>query len=136
MLLLRKIDCYGQLILAVLFVLAVPLLFAGSFLTGLFLMGCWQIISAIFNTYTFTQTGFEKRILLYWAFCAADLVLFYFSYWTQLFTNTVIAEVFFWVSIAGAVVIAAYYWRIYFKFIEFISLRNELDGLTKSKHRS
>ena len=136
MLLLRKIDCYGQLVLTVLLVLTAPMLSIGIFFTGLVLIGCWQIISAICNTYSFTQTGFEKRILFYWVFCVADLVLFYFSYGIQVFANSFAVYVFAWAPIAGAAVIAAYYWRMYYKFIEFIALRNELDGLTKSKHRS
>ena len=134
MLLLRKIDCYGQFVLGILIIIMIPILFNGSFFIGLLLIGCWQIISAIFNTYSFLQTGFEKRILFYWAFFVTDLALFYFTYWIHIFTASVAAEVFFWITVGGAIALGAYYWRIYFKFIEFISLRNELAGLIKSKH--
>ena len=134
MLLLRKIDCYGQLMLAVLIILIMPLLFNGNFFIGLLFMAGWQIISAIFNTYSFLQTRFEKRILLYWAFCVAELALIYFTYRIQLFTTSITAEICFWITAGGALATGSYYWSIYFKFIEFISLRNELDGLTKSKH--
>ena len=134
MFLLRKIDCYGQLTLAILSIVIMPLLFNGSFFTGLLFMGCWQIISAAFNTYGFLHTHFEKRILFFWAFGVADLALLYFTYWIQLFTTSLTAEIFFWITVGGAIAIGVYYLAIYFKFIEFIFLRNELDGLTKSKH--
>lgn len=132
MLLLRKIDCYGQLILTPLIII-ISLSFRDSWLIVLFLMGSWQLISAIFNTCSFLQTVFEKRILIYWIFCIAELVFFYLTYWTQLLTSPT-PEVSFWITIGGAIAIDIYYLTIYFKFIEFIFLRDELDGLTKSKH--
>ena len=135
MLLLRKIDCYGQLAFAgVMIVSWFVLLNAGGFVVGLFFLGCWQVLSAIFNTHSFTQCGFTRRILLYWILCLTDLVMAYLSYWLELHTGHVVAGILFFTSVIVAFAIAGYYWWIYYKLIGFIFLRNELDGLTKSKH--
>lgn len=130
---LRKIDCYGQLILSSLSILSLPFLYGGGFLVGLFILGCWQLISAFLNTYSFIHKGYRDQILLYWIFCVADLALLFFPVWiNELFDpdNNLI----FWIALAGAVIIACYYWIIYSKLIGFISLKNELGGLLKSKN--
>ena len=131
---LRKIDCYGQLILVSCMLLSIPFLYVFGVGVGLILLGCWQIISALLNTYNFIDTGYKKPILLYWIFCIADLgsiaVLLLIE--SKLTTHAV--AVISWITIGAAVFIAGYYLRIYYRLIEHISLRNELDGLTKSKH--
>lgn len=134
MLLLRKIDCYGQLLLISCTLLSIPFFYFLGTGAGLLLLGCWQLISAILNTYSFIHAGFEKRIFTYWMLCISGLVLLFFSYWIQLFSGNIYLQILFWISIISAVPIAIYYWKIYFRLIEFISLRDELDGLTKSKH--
>ncbi len=132
---LRKIDCYGQLILGVLTIISVLILFGGGLLIGLFLIGCWQVISAVFNTNSFIRAGFKKRIFHYWAFWIANLVLLFLSYSpVALISNKIATEVLSGITLLGAIAIAVYYWKIYFKLINLISLRDELDGLTKSKH--
>ena len=131
---LRKIDCYGQLILAILMVLSVPTFLLPLFLAGLFIMGFWQLISAISNTYAFIYSGYKKQILLYWKLCIADFALLFSFRQVDKIYNPEHAQVTFWIAIAGAVAIAVYYWKIYFKLIEHIALRNELQGLIKSKH--
>jgi hypothetical protein len=100
----------------------------------LFLLGCWQLISALANTPAFIHTGYKKRILLYWTFCIADLSLItlFFLFEKDLSEN--LLKIVFWIAIGAAVFIAGYYLRIYYRLIELLSLRNELDGLTKSKH--
>ena len=134
MLLIRKIDSYSQLILATCMLLSIPLLYFFGFALGLFILGCWQLISALLNTYCFVDTGYKKPILIYWAFCISDLGLFFVAF---LFENTLYSDyaiAIFWIAIGVAVFIAGYYLRIYYRLINFLSLRNELDGLTKSKH--
>src|SRR6187397_211009 len=130
----RRIDYYGQLILGSLMLLSVPLLLFYGFLAGLFILGCWQLISAVLNTKAFIHTGHNKQIGIYWSCCIADLtILFLFWYFEKTFKidNT---QVFFWVAISGALFIAIYYLKIYNNLLQFFSLRDELDGLTKSKH--
>ena len=134
MLLIKKIDCYGQLILVSCSLLSIPIFYFLGLGIGLFLLGCWQLISALGNTPGFIHTGYKKQILLYWTFCIVDLsliaVLFLFEY----DLNETLLMTIFWIAIGAAVFIAGYYLRIYYRLIEFLSLRNELDGLTKSKH--
>ena len=134
MLLIRKIDYYGQLILVTCMLLSIPFFYFIGVGIGLFLLGCWQLISALANTPAFIHTGYKKPILLYWTFCIANLSLFTFLF---LFENDLTKDlimVIFWIAIGAAVFIASYYLRIYYRLIELLSLRNELDGLTKSKH--
>lgn len=135
MLLLRKIDCYGQLLLASCMVLSCFVFLSGGiFLVGLFFFGSWQVLSAILNTYSFAQYGFTRRIFRYWTYCLADLALFFFSSWLTSTVTHLFAEMIFVTSLIGALGVAGYYWWIYYKLIGFVFLRNELDGLTKSKH--
>ena len=131
--LLRKIDCYGQLVFASL-ALSIPFLFGDLFLAGLLLLGCWQLLSAIANTHSFIKSGLTKRIYRYWTFCIVDLIMLFMLIGIGISADEVTAGVLFFITLVSSVAIAAYYWWIYFKFIQFLSLRNELDGLTKSKH--
>jgi hypothetical protein len=131
---LRKIDYYGQLILAALMLLSVPLLLYYGFLAGLFIMGCWQLISAAFNTNAFLHSVYRRHIWSYWKLCLADLILLFLCWLSGETFNPGFMQVIFWLVITGGAAIAVYYLKIYNDLIQFISLRNELDGLTKSKH--
>lgn len=135
MLLLRKIDWYGQLLLASCMVLSCFVLSSGGvFLVGLLFLGSWQLLSAILNTYSFAQYGFTRRIFRYWTCCLTDLVSFFFSSWLTSTSTHLLAKMIFVTSLTGALAVAGYYWWIYYKLMGFLFLRNELDGLTKSKH--
>ena len=135
MLHVRKIDLYGQLIVGILAIFSVPILSGVSLLLGLFLIGCWQVISAVFNTNSFVRAGFKKRIFHYWTFCIVDLILLFLCYSPfTLDRNNIIIEALSGITLLGAIAISVYYWKIYFRLINLISLRDELDGLTKSKH--
>ena len=130
----RRIDYYGQLILGSLMLLSVSVLLFYGFLAGLFILGCWQLLSAVFNTKAFIHTGHSKQIGRYWSYCIADLVMLVLAWY---FGGTLKADsmqVFYAIALSGAAFIAIYYLRIYNDLIRFISLRDELDGLTKSKH--
>ena len=134
MLRIRKIDYYGQLILVTCMLLSVPFLYFFGVRIGLFLLACWQLISALANTPGFIHTGYKKQILFYWTFSIADLSLIALL---LLFENNLAENlilVIFWVTEGTAVLIAGYYLKIYYRLIDLLSLRNELDGLTKSKH--
>ena len=130
----RKIDYYGQLILGSLILLSVPLLLFYGFLAGLLILGCWQLLSAVFNTKAFVHTGHSKQIWSYWSCCIADLAIFFLSWYFEKTLNTGSVQVFYWIALPGAVLIAIYYLKLYKNLIQFFSLRDELDGLTKSKH--
>lgn len=134
MLRIRKIDCYGQLILLSCMLLSMPFLSFVGIGIGMILLGCWQSISALFNTPGFIDAGYKKPIILYWMFCTADLasILFLWQFESNLTPGYIIVPS--WITIGAAVFIAGYYLRIYSRLIDLIFLRNELDGLTKSKH--
>lgn len=131
---LRKTDYYGQLILGSLMILSVPVLLFYGFLAGLFILGCWQLLSAVFNTKAFIHSGHSKQIWSYWSSCLMDLALLFLSWLFGKSLNTDYVQVFCWIAISGAVFVAIYYLKIYKNLIDFFSLRDELDGLTKSKH--
>ena len=134
MILMRKIDYYGQLILISCMLLSIPIFYFFGVGVGLFFLGCWQIISALANTPAFVHSGHKKKITIYWILCIADLLLIavIFLFEHALTENVIL--VIFWIAIGTAVFIAVYYLRIYHRLIELLSLRDELDGLTKSKH--
>ena len=134
MLLIRKLDCYGQLILISCMLLSMPFLYFVGIGIGLIILGGWQLISALLNTPGFINAGYKKPIILYWLFCTTDLgsILFLWQFESNLTSDCIM--VLGWITIGGAVYIAGYYLRIYYRLIDLIFLRNELDGLTKSKH--
>jgi hypothetical protein len=134
MMLIRKIDCYGQLILASCTLLSILFFDVTGIGIGLILSGGWQLLSALLNTPAFIDTGYKKWITRYWMFCAADLgsILFLWRFESRFPSGCII--VLGWMTLGAAVFIAGYYLRIYYRLIGFIFLRNELDGLTKSKH--
>jgi hypothetical protein len=130
----RRIDYYGQLILGSLMLLSVPVLLFYGFFSGLFILGCWQLLSAVFNTKAFVLTGHRKQIWSYWSCCIADLAILFLSWYFAKTFKLDNVQVFYWIALSGAVFIAIYYLKIYKDLIQFFSLRDELDGLTKSKH--
>jgi len=130
----RKIDYFGQLILGSLMLLSVPVLLLYGFLAGLFILGCWQLLSAVFNTKAFVHTGHSKKIWTYWSCCAVDLTILFLSWYFEKTFKPDNIQLFYWVALPGALFIAIYYLKIYNDLIRFFSLRDELDGLTKSKH--
>ena len=134
MLRIRKIDYYGQLILVISTVLSAPLLNFFGVGIELFLLACWQLISALANTPGFIHTGYKKQILLYWTFSIADLSLIALLLLFEIKLPEILILVIFLVAEGTAVLIAGYYLKIYYRLIDLHSLRNELDGLTKSKH--
>jgi hypothetical protein len=114
--------------------LSIPIFYFLGLGIGLLLLGCWQLISAIGNTPGFIHTGYRKQILFYWTFCIIDLSLIAVSFLFENDLSKTLLMIVFWISIGTAVFIAGYYLRIYYRLIDLLSLRNELDGLTKSKH--
>ncbi|HEX6848745.1 MAG TPA: hypothetical protein VF144_17290 [Chitinophagaceae bacterium] len=134
MLPLQKFDCYGQLIMVPVLMVSMLVLSGVGFLTGLFVIGCWQLISAAFNTRSFIRAGFQKRISYYWIFSIADLLMLFLCYSSVESAPKIVINILAATTLPGAAAIGVYYWKIYFKLIGLLSLRNELDGLTKSKH--
>ena len=135
MLLLRKIDSYGQIILWILMLGSIPVLFIYGFLYGLIIIGTWQLISAAFNTLGFLRNGMQKTIYKYWILAGFDLlilggVLFFGdSFRSELFEN-----VLGFMTLFGGAAISVYYLTIERKLISILQERKELSAFTKSKN--
>jgi hypothetical protein len=134
MLLVRKIDYGGQLVLVGFMIMSMPVLYYYGLLTGLFILGIWQLISAIVNTNVFIYSVYRREIGIYWLCCVFDLVILALAWLFSKVAGAGDAVLLYAVAIVVAICIATYYLLIYNKLIRSISLRNEVDGLTKSKH--
>ena len=130
----RKIDCYSQFILISALLLSIPFLSFGAIRIGLIFLGCWQLISALLNTRGFIDAGYKKPIMLYWILWAAGgvSILSLWQFESNLSPDAITRRS--WITMGAAAFIAGCYLRIYYRLIDLIYLRNELDGLTKSKH--
>jgi len=134
MLTLRRTDFFLQILLAALMVLSIPIYWFIGFLAGLFILGIWQLLSAFLNTRRFLSTGMGLEICTYWKFTG----LVFATVFISVILDQVV-EVSWWQGIAlaagiGSVALAIYYLHIYHILVERMALREELDGLTKSKH--
>jgi len=134
MLLLRKIDQSAQLVLGVIMLLSVPILLWYGFLTGLFLLGFWQLLSASLNTAGFLNNGLGRQICTYWKFTGLIFASLFLCVPLSKLFNPDDVQVLAAIGIAGSVPVAVYYLRIYKKLIDELSFKTELEGLIKSKH--
>ena len=130
---IRKIDFYGQLLLIICMLLSIPFFYFFIFEIGLFFLGFWQLISALANTRAFIHMGYKKQILIYWAFCFLTLSLIAFFFLENDLTKKLLLLIFY-IIIGATVFTIGYYLKVYYRMIELSLLRNELEGLTKSKH--
>lgn len=131
---LRKIDFYCQITLGIIMVLSVPVLFFFGFGAGLFILGCWQLISAGLNTSAFINSGHKKVIVSYWKWAGLDLLVISICFPLSALFDPDDIQVIFWIAAGCAVLIPPYYWKIYNRLIKHFELRKELSGFTKSKH--
>lgn len=134
MLLLRKADYYIEFILGVLMLLSIPVLFFYGFLSGLFVMGCWQLFSASVNTNSFLTAGFSKQICTYWKWTGVVMALLFLCIPLSRLFKPDDVQVLGAIAICGSIPIAIYYLAIYKKLIAHFELREELSGIIKSHH--
>ena len=134
MLFIRRIDYGGQWVLFGLMIVSIPVLYFYGFLAGLFALGIWQLISAILNKNTFIHSVYRREIRIYWICCFIDLMFLVSAWFLSITVDAGDADWIYIVAIAGGFCIAVYYLLIYNNLIRSIALRNEVDGLTKSKH--
>ncbi|MGB8190390.1 MAG: hypothetical protein WCF67_00665 [Chitinophagaceae bacterium] len=117
---LRKIDLMLQAVLMAACLImwpASPIMAAA----GYFLLGAWQVISALFNSFTMSKGPFRQRILIYWLVTALDLILIAVRYTPLLY-----------IALVAAAGIAVYYWVIYRLFINYLSHRTELSTIVRN----
>src|SRR5687767_514347 len=128
---IRKIDFYGQIILGFAMLVSIPFLFLYGFLLGLFFLGCWQLISASLNTITFTRSRYKKKIITYWIWTVVVLFVLLICFRATRLFNSGLADTVVTISLGGSVIIAVYYFFIYYKLIDLIEFKNELSGFLK-----
>ena len=133
MLTIRKIDFGFQVGLGLVMCLSVPVFFFYAFGAGLFVLGCWQLLSAVFNTNSFIHHELKKEIKKYWLWTGIDLGILFLCIPLSEWFDPDDVQVVFWTGTAGAVPIAVYYMIIYKRLLEKIKLRKELSAFTKSK---
>ena len=126
---LRKIDWYGQFFFGILMILSIFILFLYGF--GLLILGAWQLISALANTYGFTRSGLKKEIRNYWIFTVTDLLIFFSPFFLKNIFDEDDLDVLVWTGATLGIPIAIYYLWIYKKLIMYVDLSNELTGFTK-----
>jgi len=129
---IRKFDFYGQLILGSVMIISIPFLLLYGFLSGLFFLGCWQLISATLNTTAFSRAGYKKKIFKYWKWTAADLLVLLFCFWANKLFNSDLDQIVVTIGLGGSVTIAVYYLYIYHMLIDQIEFKKELGGFLKS----
>lgn len=134
MVLLRKIDYYIQIFIGILMILSVPVLFLYGFLTGLFVLGCWHLFSAAFNTRTYIIIGLSKQVNIYWKWTGLILFILFLSIFLSRSFDQDYMHIPACVAVIGSVPVAIYYLYIYNKMISHISMKKELEGVIKSKH--
>lgn len=132
MLLFRKIDFYGELTLGIIMILSIPFLFIYGFLCGLFIMGCWQLLSASLNTRCFIESGHSRPIASYWKWTGVLIAMILACFPLSGIFDPDDAQVLGGIAIASSVPVAAYYIFIYYELIETLKLRKELSGIIKS----
>jgi hypothetical protein len=129
MLLVRKIDLWAQLI--IIFATLVLCLAKGIFvvLYGALLIGAWQLLSALCNTYSFSKSIFKVRIIKYWFFSFAVIVFFFLTA-QSLLPN--LAKYYWGFGFTAAWLTAIYYWFIYYRFIQSLRIREALSTVVRS----
>lgn len=116
---IRKIDLGGQVIIGALSILSLCVFLFYFFFIGTALLGAWQLLSALINTFPMAQTTYRLRIILYWALTAIAISLLFLGDVTMV------------ISIVLSWGIAIYYYTIYKSFIAYIAFRKELSTITR-----
>ena len=127
MLILRKTDFYIEAVILVLMFISIPVLYAYGFLTGLFVLGIIQLLSAGLNTKAFVHKALKTEIKRYWVFTGSVLMILFILFLFPGEKNLLL-----WILLTSCTITAIYYLIIYQKLISNIKLRNELAGFTKS----
>lgn len=114
---LRRFDWVAQLVIFI----ASMVVACFSIIHGLLgeaLLGAWQLLSALLNTYAMYRSPFRQRIIIYWV--VAIVALLVLLMWTYPY---------FVISTVASIGIAVYYWITYKSFIEHLEHRKEISGV-------
>ena len=130
---IRKIDLYFQVSLGIIMIASIPFLFFYGFGAGLFILGCWQLLSSAINTYGFLHHDLGKQIKKYWIYTGTVLFILLCCVPLSKWFDPDDVQVIFWSGTACSIPIAVYYMIIYNRLIKKLEFRKELSGFTKSK---
>ncbi len=134
MLFIRKIDYHCQYALGIIMLVSIPVLLWYGFMAGLFIIGCWQLFSASFNTTGFLHASMAKQIGTYWKWTGIIMAILFLCYPLSIVFDPDDVQVLGVLAIVASIPVAYYYLVIYRKLIEGLTFRNELDGIIKSNH--
>ena len=134
MILFRKIDYYAQVVLGIMAGISIPLLMLYGFLAVLYVLGCWQLISAFANTTSFLDLGMAKQICRYWKCTGLVFASLFLCYPLSFFYNPDDVQVLAAIGISASVPLACYYLFVYKIMINHYEMRKELGSIIKSKH--
>jgi hypothetical protein len=118
---MRKIDYYGQVVFSILMVLTAASYFvykSGIFfaLIGLFILGIWQIISALTVTFSQALKVHNAHIRNYWKVCISILVIFTGMFFAAKFDDKTLTLWLLGISLIGGMSAAFYYLYLYQKY--------------------
>lgn len=133
---MRKLDYYGQVVLLTLIVLTALLFyFNKSFLflsmIGLFILGFWQIISALTVTFSHHLKIYNHFIRNYWVACISMLLIFAGVFVVARFQNNLLINWLFGISTTGGLITSFYYLYLYKRYF-LIAANNESDTVATS----
>jgi hypothetical protein len=120
MLIIRKIDLAGQAILGLISLLSLLTLSPYPWLMGTFVLGVWQVLSALLNSFPMYSTTYRTRILLYWVLAVIAVSILFFQTDEAMIASMTIS----WC-------IAVYYWFVYKSFIDYVAFRKELSTIVR-----
>jgi hypothetical protein len=134
---IRKFDIVLQSILLAVIIIIIP--FGGIFLSlaGLFILGCWQLLSASVNTLLVNKNAFlNHHFKKYWLHTGIVLITF-FILWFLEENLTTYNTVWTWLIaiplLLSAFIAAEYIW-LYSKIITEKNFRKELGTVIRQHH--
>lgn len=129
-----KIDYYLQYGLCILMFISIPVLLLYGFMAGLFILGCWQLLSAALTTPCFLKTGQSRMIFTYWKWAALILGLLLLCIPLSILFDPDDLQVIGVIAVIGSIPVAFYYLLIYKRLIDHLSIKKEIGGIIKSNH--
>jgi len=129
-----KIDYYSQYGLCILMFLSIPFLFLYGFMAGLFMLGCWQLLSAALTTSCFLKAGQSRIIFTYWKWTSLILALLLLCIPLSILFDPDDLQVIGVIAVIGSIPVAFYYLLIYKRLIDHLSIKKEIGGIIKSNH--
>lgn len=124
-----KTDYYGQIVLIVISILSTVFLYYFGPMLGLFILGCWQLISAAVTTSSFCKNGLKQKVNRYWVYTGVILLLIFLCWPLSQVFDPDDVQVVFWIAFTMSIPLAFYYISILNKLIQNIELAEKNEDL-------